>query len=183
VKAAYSLSAHATMSPDPAIIPFNITDTPFEITVTAHNGIDKQVYSIVKAVPQKIAYGYRSGSEKQLFNLDIETLGFKWQATNAPSFATIGNNLIVCMGDGSTPVYLNKVTGSKLGSINLGSASASCVTSDLAGNMLICNHATGGETFKIFKTNSVTTAPQQLITYSNASGFPIGTKVSVQGDI
>lgn len=183
VKANYSLSAHATMVPDLETIPFDITDKPFEVTVMAHNGVDKKVYNIVKAVPQKIPYGYRSGSEKLLFNLDIQTLGFAWKGTNAPSLASIGNNLVVCMGDGTVPVYLNKITGSKIGNVNIGSAKASCVTSDIAGNLLICNYAAGGDVFTVYSTNSVTKAPTQLLSYSNTSGLPIGSKVSVQGDI
>lgn len=183
VNAGYSLSAHATISPDPATVKFSVTGQPVTFTVTAHNGTDKKEYTVVKAIPQKIDYGFRSGSEKQLFNLDIETLGFKWSETNMPSLASVGNNLVVCMGDGSTPVYLNKITGSKAGTINIGGATPGSVTSDLNNNLLICSTANAGGTFTIYTTKSVTAAPSLLLSYSNTSGMPIGNKVSVQGDI
>ncbi|MCS2842465.1 DUF5018 domain-containing protein [Bacteroides thetaiotaomicron] len=57
--------------------------------------------------------------------------------------AVNGNNLVVCLGDGSTaPTYYNASTGSKIGNMTLGSvgvASLGCVTSDSKGKHIIGN--------------------------------------------
>lgn len=178
----FKLSPHATISPDPkaTIVNLNVST---QFTVTAHDGTTT-VYTVSKAAPEKVPYGYRSGSQKLLFSLDFTTAGFAWGATNNASLASIGNNLIVNMGNGSTPICFNRITGVKIGEINLGLASASgCVANDLNGNLLLCNYAADGNTFKIYKTKSVTTAPSAFISYSNSTGSILGRKMSVQGSI
>lgn len=183
VMADYSLSAHATITPDPKVVPVNLND-PFEFTVTAHDGVTQKKYIAQKEVPGKIPYGFRSGSEKNLFSLDIQTAGFPWLGSNAPSLAVIGNYLVVCMGDGTAPTYMNRITGATLGNITMGSAKASgCVTSDLNNNLLVCTKTAAGQTFTIYKTRSLQTAPVKYLTYTNTTGLDMGTKVSVQGNL
>ena len=178
----YKLSPHAIISPDPKTTVMNLNANT-EFTVTAQDGTTS-TYTVSKAAPEKIAYGYRSGSEKLLWSFDFTSAGFGWDDTNNASLASIGNNLIVNMGNGSTPIYFNRITGSKVGTITLGSASASgCVTNDLNGNLLLCNYAADGNTFRIYKTKSVTTAPSAFISYSNSTGSILGRKMSVQGSI
>ena len=180
----YTLSAHATISPDPAVTPINLNN-PVQFTVTAHNGTSKKTYTVQKQIPAKIGFGFRSGSGVGLYALDVSTLGFpSISVVTAPSLAVIGTSLVVNYGNGSTPIYLNKVTGKQLGSINLGSANANgCVASDVYGTMLICNHANNGESFNVYKTKSVTSSPTLLLSYSNISGYSIGKKVSIQGNL
>ena len=177
--AEYSLSSHATEALD-----FN---SPVELTVIAHDGVTKQTYTVQKAVPDKIPYGYRKGSETELFKLDMGVIGLPWTSANSPSLAVNGNNLVVCLGDGSTaPTYYNASTGSKIGNMTLGSvgvASLGCVTSDSKGNILLATKAANGKSFSIYKTSSVTTVPTLLISYTNNTSLDMGTKVSVQGDI
>jgi len=186
ISAEYSLSSHATMSPDPKTeaLDFN---SPVELTVIAHDGVTKQTYTVQKAVPDKIPYGYRKGSETELFKLDMGVIGLPWTSANSPSLAVNGNNLVVCLGDGSTaPTYYNASTGSKIGNMTLGSvgvASLGCVTSDSKGNILLATKAANGKSFSIYKTSSVTTVPTLLISYTNNTSLDMGTKVSVQGDI
>ena len=186
ISAEYSLSSHATMSPDPKTeaLDFN---SPVELTVIAHDGVTKQTYTVQKAVPDKIPYGYRKGSETELFKLDMGVIGLPWTSANSPSLAVNGNNLVVCLGDGSTaPTYYNASTGSKIGNMTLGSvgvASLGCVTSDSKGNILLATKAANGKSFSIYKTSSVTTAPTLLTSYTNNTSLDMGTKVSVQGDI
>ena len=174
------------MSPDPKTEPLNF-NSPVELTVIAHDGVTKQTYTIQKAVPDKIPYGYRKGSETELFKLDMGVIGLPWTGANSPSLAVNGNNLVVCLGDGATnPTYYNASTGNKIGNVTLGSvsvASLGCMTSDSKGNILLATKATNGKSFSIYKTSSVTTAPTLLTTYTNSTGLDMGTKVSVQGDI
>lgn len=179
-KATVSLSPHATISPDPTK-ELNYNDT-VRFTVTANNGTASAVYKVVKAIPAKIAYGFRSGSQKSAFTVDLTTMGLP--DVSHPTLAAVGNNLVVDYGDGSTPLYFNKSTGSKIGTITLGNASADgCVASDEGSNMLISNYAQSGSTLKIYKTQSATAAPTPYITFNNTTGFPMGARMSVQGDL
>ena len=182
VTAEVTLSPHATISPDPSQThDFN---TPFHFTVTADNGTSKADYTIVKRVPQKIENGYRTGSEKLLFENDMTTLGVSNSNTIHPTLACIGNFVVLNLGDGTTPQYFKKSTGSRMGTINLGAANASgAVTSDVAGNMIIANHADNGQTLNIYRTSDVTQAPQLLLSYNNALGVAIGDRLHVQGDL
>lgn len=177
-----TLSPHATISPDPSQ-PHNF-NSPFQFTVTADNGTTKATYTVMKQVPPKVENGYRAGSEKLLFENDMTTLGVTNANTIHPTLACIGNFVVLNLGDGTTPQYFKKSTGTRMGTINLDAANASgAVTSDVAGNMIIANHAENGQTLKIYRTNDVTQAPQLLLSYNNALGVAIGDRLHVQGDL
>lgn len=176
------LDPHATISPDPSV-PHDFNDG-FEFTVTADNGVDKSTYKVMKQIPQKMDNGYRAGSEKELFVNDMMTLGVKDPNAIHPTLACVGNFVVLNLGDGSAPQYFRKATGSKVGTIALGEAKATgAITSDNAGNMLICNYADNGQTLNIYKTNDVTKAPTKLISYTNGLGVGIGARLHVQGDL
>lgn len=177
------LDAHATIVPDPhGTYNFN---QPMSFTVTADNGVDKTVYQVVKRIPSKLDMGYAVGSEKELFSHDLRLLGItQTQEGMHPTLAAIGKYVVLNVGDGSAPLYFLRATGSKVGTINLGSANATgAITSDQADHMLICNLADNGQTLKIYKTNSVTGAPTPFITYHNSLGVTLGARLSVQGDL
>ncbi len=179
----FQVSAHATISPDPSTTELNYNE-PVELTVTAHNGIDSRTYTVAKSVPGKIPQGFNSESLELLFNVDATNIvSIPWLATNAPSLGAIGNSLVVCMGDGTTPFYLNRITGAREGEINLGSATAASITSDEGEHLLICNHAEGGQTFEIYTTSSVTETPTLLTSFSNSSSLPMGYEMKVIGNI
>ena len=182
VVATVSISAHATISPDPSE-PHDYNNG-FTFTVTAANGVDKTEYTVVKEVPEKIDYGFNTSSVKPLFNFDpVSNTGLPPYNTIAYiSLAVTGNNLVVSTGDGA-PIYLNKLTGVKAGNLNTGGATVDGITSDEAGNLLLCNHAQGGETFTIWTSASVDEAPVEYYSFTNTSDLPMGYKVKVIGDI
>src|SRR5690606_8724191 len=101
-----AISAHATISPSLQGINLNV---PTQITVTAHDGVAKTVYTVMKTAPAKITYGFRSGSESLSFNLNLGTLGYT--DGNRPSLAASGNFLVVSIGNGQAPKYYNRSTG------------------------------------------------------------------------
>lgn len=127
------VSPHATISPDPSAAAINYNE-PVEFTVTADNGVDKAVYTVMKEIPEKIAKGFNANHTELLFNFDpVSNFGAPNYAVGVgPTLAALGGRLVVCYGDGSTPVYLNGLNGSKMGEINLGSAQAGSVTNDEA---------------------------------------------------
>lgn len=174
-----AMSAHATL--DRSLEGINL-NAPTQLTVIAHDGVTKTTYSIMKTAPAKITYGFRAGSENLSFNLNLGTLGYT--DGSKPSLAASGNFLVVSTANGQAPKYYNRSTGKYVGLMNIGAAKGNgTVTSDAAGNIIIADYTNAGETLKIYKTNAVTTAPQSFISWTNTSGFPVGSKMSVYGNL
>ncbi|MNK03642.1 hypothetical protein D3C87_214920 [compost metagenome] len=174
-----AVSAHATL--DRSLNGVNLNE-PTQLTVIAHDGITKTTYSIMKTAPAKITYGFRSGSENLSFNLNLSTLGYT--DGKKPSLAASGNFLVVSTANGQAPKYYNRSTGKYVGIMNLGAAKGDgTVASDGAGNILVADYTNVGESLKIYKTNSTTTAPQSFLSWTNTSGLPLGSKISVHGDL
>jgi hypothetical protein len=156
-----------------------------EVTVVAQDGKTKRTYTIQKRYPNKIPYGFRSESARQLFNFEpVSRLGFpEYTVTVYPSLAYVGGNLVVCLGNGDTPVYLDGLTGVKAGEINIGSVASAAVTNDEGGNVIFTNHAEPQETLEIYKTKSVTEAPVLFHSFVNETDVPVGYNVKVHGNI
>ena len=179
-----TLSAHATISPDPAL-PHNYNEG-FTFTVTADDGVTKAEYMVVKEIPEKIDYGVNETSIEALFNLDPSSgMGLPgYQAVANVSMGVIDSDLIVNMGDGSTPRYYNKIVGTYGGQINLGAAvPTGAIASDEQDHLLICNLAEAGETFTIWKTSSVKDAPVELLSFQNDQDIQLGLEMKVIGNI
>lgn len=157
-------------------------NAPFSITVLAHDGVSKTVYQVQKMAPPKISYGFRSGSQALSFNLKLDDLGYS--NGSKPSLAASGNFVAVSLGDGSAPKYYNRSTGKYVGVMTLGAAAGNgSIASDAKGNILLMDQAASGGTVKIYRSASMTAIPASYITWTNASGFPLGSKLSVNGDL
>ena len=184
VLATYEVSAHATISPDPSVEALDYNE-PLTLRVTAHDGVTFADYVVLKEVPEKIESGFVKESVEQLFNMDpVSNLGLPaFDQMVGPSLAALQGKVVICLGDGSTPIYVNGLTGVKMGEINLGSAVAGSVTNDEAENLLIVNKALGKETVNIYRTKSVTEAPTLYYSFTNPSSFPLGAKMKVIGNI
>lgn len=156
-----------------------------EVTVVAQDEKTTRTYKIVKKYPTKIPYGFREKSVRQLFNFEpVSRLGFpEYTVTVNPTLAYVSGSVIVSFGDGTTPVYLDGLTGVKQGEINLGSATPGAVASDEGGNVIITNHVDGGGMVEIYKTKSVTEAPVLFHSFENATDVPVGYHVKVHGNI
>ncbi len=159
---------------------------PQTIVIRAQDGTDYE-YVTEKAKPTKIRNGFNANSVKQLFSIDPKSrLGTpEYQSTGIyASLASIEGYLVVCLGDGSTPFYIHGTTAEKLGEINLGSAEAASITSDEAGHMLIVNAVDKADSkLRIYRTSSVTAAPELFYEYDNQTPLPVGRKMKVSGDI
>ncbi len=175
--------AHATVQTDLSVK--KNYNNEQEVTVVAQDGTTTCTYKIVKKYPTKIPYGFREKSARQLFDFEpVSRLGFpEYTEVVNPSLASVRGNLIVSLGNGSAPVYLDGLTGVKLGEINLGSSVAASVTNDEGGNLLITSHAEPTETVNIYRTKSVTEAPTLFHSFENATDVPVGYHVKVHGNI
>lgn len=176
-----SISPHATLDQDYKDKTFDFNN-PVEITVIAHDGVTKKTYTVKKAKAVKVSYGYVAESARAVWKVNPTAQGLTW-GTGQTTLAAIGNHLIVSNGDASTPIYLNRMTGKKLGTINLGSAIATgSVANDDSENLLIANATGAGETLNIYTTTSTRTAPSLLLSYVNKTGYPI-SRITARGDI
>lgn len=155
-----------------------------EVTVIAQDEKTTRTYKIVKKYPNKIPYGFRQSSVRQLFNFEpVSRLNFPAYTTTVnPSLAYADNSLIVSFGDGSAPMVLDALTGVKKGELNAG-FSVGSVTNDEGGNILITTHAEAAQTCSIYKTKTVSGSPELFHTFENATDVPVGFNVKVHGNI
>ncbi|HEX2845442.1 MAG TPA: DUF5018 domain-containing protein [Chitinophagaceae bacterium] len=180
-----NVDVDVTVSPHASVVEsltgMNLNN-PTSITVLAHDGVSKTVYQTQKTAPPKIPYGFRAGSQNQSFNLKLDDLGYS--NSSKPSLAASGNFVAVSLGDGTAPKYYNRSTGKYVGMMTLGNAKGDgSITSDAKGNILFIDQTAVGGTVNIYKTSSMTAAPVPYITWTNTSGFPVGSRLSVNGDL
>ena len=178
------ISAHATIEPDPSVA--HNYNEGFTYTVTAHDGVTKAHYTVVKNIPEKIDYGVNTASAETLFNMDPNTgMGLPgYKAAANVSMGVIDSDLIVNVGDGSTPRYYNKIVGTYGGEIKIGDAKPTgAIASDEQDHLLICNLAEAGEQFTIWKTSSVKEAPTVLTSFVNDQDIHLGLEMKVIGNI
>ncbi|MBR4809848.1 MAG: DUF5018 domain-containing protein [Bacteroidales bacterium] len=183
-EATVTLSAHATISPDPAE-PHNYNDG-FTFTVTADDGKTTADYLVIKNVPQKIDYGLATTSAEKLFNMDPSTgLGLPGYKEDVNvSMGVLDSWLIVNLGNGSAPRYYNKIVATYGGEIKIGSAvPTGAIASDENDHLLICNLAEPGGTFNIWKTSAVDQAPELFYTWENDQDLQLGLEMKVIGNV
>lgn len=177
------LSHHATVSPDPSTTAINY-NSDVKLTVTAHDGATKSVYTVKKEVPEKLAYGIRTGSAKLMFAKKLKAdLGIT--VDNLTGGMAVTGDYVVLNTRNANSVYLNAKTGEKVGEIDLGAIKGSLTnfynTADDDGNVLICNLAPNAGSFKVWKLTSVTSSPELMIEWNE--GMAIGRKLSINGSI
>ncbi len=178
-----TLSYHATVSPDPRTAELDY-NSDLELTVTAHDGVTQSVYTVRKEVPEKLAYGIRTGSAKLIFAKKLKAdLGITVDHLTGGIAAT--GDYIVLNTRNASSVYIDAKTGEKLGEIDLGAITGSLTnfynTADADGNVLICNLAPNAGSFKIWKLTSLAATPELMIEWDG--GVAIGRKFSIQGSI
>lgn len=178
-----TLSYHASISPDPTTEALDY-NTDLELTVTAHDGLTKNVYTIKKEVPEKLLYGIRSGSAKLMFEKQLK-VDCGIMVDNLTGGMAVTNDYVILNTRNENSVYLNAKTGEKVGEIDLGALKGSLTnfynTSDADGNVLICNLAPNAGSFKVWKLASVTSTPELMIEWDG--GLAIGRKLSINGSI
>ena len=155
------------------------------VSILAHDGVTEGTFNVIKRDPEKIPYGFNAESVKEMFNIDpVSRLGVPSYITPVnSSLAYVGGYLVVSHGDGSAPIYIDGRNGSKLGEIATGGLVVGAVTSDEAGNMLLCNHIDAAGTFEIYRTKSVLEAPTLFYSYDSEVSLPLGAKIKVCGNI
>lgn len=201
-QAELTVSAHATISPDPSL-PQDFSK-PVVYTITAENGT-KINWTVKPITPAKVASGMRKGSGKLLWYKSIEELGLYTTGTTGDPLAHLSISLSVS-GDyllvntrSITDKYYNRFDGSYAGALpmqaeNIGSLKNFFSAGDDAGNILISNLCPNDNvgipagTLLVYKWTGVTdAAPVKYIQW--AHDFPAtpasttGRKMSIKGDL
>lgn len=178
-----TLSNHATISPDPSkqALDYN---TEIKLTVTAHDGITKNIYTIKKQVPSKLPYGIRLGSAKLMFAKQLKAdCGIT--ADNLTGGIAVTDDYVILNTRNANSIYLNAKTGEKVGEIDLGALKGNLTnfysTSDDDGTIFISNLAPNAGPFKIYKLTAVTSTPELMIEWNGT--MAIGRKFSINGSI
>ena len=157
---------------------------PQDVVVVADDGTE-WTYKVMKKYPTKMPFGIRDSSVVELFHFNpVKMLGTP--AFNTPVYPSLGyidGNLILSFANGSKPIYLDALTGEKLGEINTGNVDAASITSDEGGNLLLTTYAPAAETCNIYRTSSVTEAPELFHSFKNETDVPVGYHVKVHGNI
>jgi hypothetical protein len=181
--AAVSLSYHATISPDPAttVLDYN---QEVRLTVTANDGATKSIYTVKKTIPDKLPFGIRQGSAKLLFAKQLKAdIGIT--ADNLTGGLAVTKDYVILNTRNENSIYLNALTGDKVGEINLGSVKGNLTnfysTADDDGNILICNLSPNDGSFKVWTLASVNATPSLFLEWNG--GEPVGRKLSVIGSL
>jgi len=178
------ISHGATINPDPRKVPLDYDETQ-EFTVTAQDGVTKNVYVASKYVPQKEASGIRPGSNRILWTKKLSEIPGV-DPLLVTSIAPSGDYLLINQRGSGKLAYLKAKTGEAVDKMELPFVTSDTdnysATSDDDGNILFCNWSkTGPMTIKIYKAASVTSAPTLLIQASVTDGM--GWHLSVIGSV
>lgn len=178
-----TMSYHATISPNPATTALDYNNN-IELTVTAHDGVTKNVYTVKKEVPSKLLYGIRTGSAKLMFAKQLKAdCGIT--SDNLTGGIAVTGDYVILNTRNANSVYLNAKTGEKVGEFDLGAIKGSLTnfynTADDDGNVLICNLAPNAGSFKVWKLTSVNATPELMIEWNG--GLAVGRKLSINGSI
>lgn len=185
------MSHGATISPDPRTELVDWDSEP-TLTVTAQNGVDNKVYTVLKGVPSKIALGMREGSGKMRWVKKLSDVGIAPAANKhgASGFAVVGDYLVLNEVGNPTAQYINWKTGAVAGAIDLsavgvdnnGNYNNYRMTSDNNGNILICcNSQDNGGGMCIWRKKGLDGPIERYLIASGGNQF--GNALSVVGNL
>ncbi len=178
------ISHGSTIVPDPRTNALNY-DEELSLTVTAQNGVDKQVYTVRKNVPNKVALGFRNGSAKVLWSKKLQNdLGIS--TLHLTTGLAVTKDYVVVNTRNEPAIYLDRKTGAKVGTMpNMGSIVGNLTnffaTADDDNNILVNNLAPESGTYKIWRINGINGTPELFIDWTGSSY--VGRKLSVKGSI
>ena len=178
-----TVCAHATLMTDLSVK--KNYNNEQEVTVMAQDEKTTCTYKIIKKYPNKIPYGFRAASARQLFNIDpVSRLNFpEAKETVYSSLAYADGKLVISLGTGTAPIYCDPLTGVKMGDMNVGGINVAAITNDEGGNILVSTHAEPQGTVTLYKTTSVSAAPEQFHSFVNETDVPVGYNLKVNGNI
>ncbi len=155
-----------------------------------------------EVIPDGVAYYSitQNGPSTKIWGIDLSTVMNHVATYNTAaatpeavktmaSMALFNGDLVVCAGDGSKPVILDKKTGAKKGELSTGDVVPYTITNDDAGNIILSNRVynywTTSTFFTIWYMKPGDTTPTKLVSTADSEYYPsyIGYSLSVRGDV
>jgi hypothetical protein len=182
-----TISAHATISPDPSLI--QDFSKPVNYTVTAEDGT-QVTYAVKQITPNKLTAGLRKGSGRLLWSKTLTQMEIVNADHMSTSIALSGEHLVVNTRNVSNR-YFNRFNGDYAGNMVMGGMSSVNFqnfysTNDAAGHILISNLVTAaGQDLYVYKWNGPDDPnPVKLIQWTfDIAGSQAGRKLSVTGNL
>jgi hypothetical protein len=141
----------------------------------------------------------QDGPAAKIWGVDLTTVASRLsKVTNAVnetfsatySLAVFGDDLVLCIGDGSAPILLNKATGAKKGTLDVGEIKPMSVANDDAGNLILANRVydywKSYEFFTVWYIKAGTTEVKKLFSiYEDFEYYTsyVGAGITVTGDV
>lgn len=184
-KAEVTLSNGASIvaKPNPTRETLDYTN-PVKFRVVAEDEITEAQYTVSVSVPETVASGMRSNSEKIVWKNNIIDYGMG-TPLNTTAMA-VGNKYIYLSTRGEDLIKINRATGEKIGEVVIpfkGSLTNWGITSDDAGNIL-CGNLSGSSytgDFVLYKFTEENENPVEYLRYSCDASM--GRRFSVRGSL
>lgn len=189
-----TISPWASISPSPDAPQDFTKDVVY--TITAQDGSSQEI-TIKKVLPDKLDYGF--GITNMLWNKTKTELGFYGDTNLERNLAVTGDYLIVTRDWGVSPLLIDKMTGKKVGELNISGIEENAtgefqgIAADTKGNLIGANYVQAGNADHIFKlyrwSNGVTNKPETILSLpaksfdSSLGSINIGGFIGVTGDI
>lgn len=177
LNATYEVSAHATISPDPTLMPIDFDAEGAKVTVTAQDGVTSRDYYFVKGEPTKLLSGMRQGSEKVMWIKKLAEIG---ATGTAAGIGVLEDKIVINEKGNVNAVVINRGDGSVAGTMDLSITGGNnhYMTSDNAGHIVVNTFGNEGA-FTIWIFDGLTNGRQLMTT----SAYGCGGHISVYGDI
>lgn len=187
-KAVYRISPHAAIS-SPKIEQPKTWKPGDKLTVVAHDGVSKTEYSFTIAIPEKVEYGIRLGSEINKWTKYYKTDYGITLEKPITRLAVLGDYLLVSTGKGICAV--NKATGIKVKDIELPAGTVvHSLANDDAGHIIFAANTAFNAVMTVYMIDATALtatniAPVELFktnSQANIYGCTIGN-MRVRGDV
>lgn len=156
--------------------------------IVSAEGLDDLEFTLIQDGPSAKIWGVdlttvasRHGTVTNVVN---ETFGAMY------SLAVFGDDLVLCVGDGSAPILLDKATGEKKGTLNVGDIKPMSIANDDAGNLILAdrvyNYWVSYEFYTVWYIKAGTTEVVQLFDLYHDLEFYtsyLGAGLTVRGDV
>lgn len=168
---------------------FDALDETRSATVTVSaEGLDDLTFTLVQEGPKSVIWSKdltQVASRNSTYTNSVgETFSVMY------SLAVFGDDLVLCLGDGSAPILIDKATGEKKGNLNTGDVRPMSIANDDAGNLVISNRVynywTSYEFFTVWYIKAGTTDVVKLLSiyddYEYYTSY-VGASIAVRGDV
>ena len=181
--------AYETMSTMLYVAAYDELDATREATLTVSaDGLEDLTFTLTQ-----------EGPKSRLWTLNLEEAAGRLESITIPagetikpmySLAVFGDDLVLCLGDGSAPILFDKATGEKKGTLNTGDVKPMSIANDDAGNLVMSNRVynywTSYEMFTVWYIKAGTSEVVRLLSiyddYEYYTSY-VGASISVRGDV